>query len=112
MKDKPMKYLLYLITAVVLISCGKSDDNENENGVKVKIPLLWERSIHDVERTIAVGVIETNVYHNGDPIVTFSTSENSSAIRKINIKNGEILWSWDEFYLERESARFDSFLPI
>ncbi len=105
-----MQKTIVLLCILIICSCGSNNEEVFiiEDSIVQKAPILLEKSLHDQEFSSVVGVINHNIVHDNDPIVTFSLGPRDSALRKVDSDTGEILWTWNDWYIDTEHAGFRS----
>jgi len=101
-EDK-MKTLLILLSCLCFIcSCDKGDQSVDENGIITNLDYNWKLSRLDADHSYREITTDRNVVHNGSAIVSFRNTSGNMDIRKVDKKNGNVLWRWDDFLLDDE----------
>ncbi len=97
MKNKIPIILFIFLTA---FNCRKEPISEvlkDENGIIIKVPYVWKKSLHKKEK-VSNSLFKQAVYYNGNIIIPTTNGGNNREMTLINPENGDFIWSWDDRY--------------
>ena len=98
-----IKHNLFLVIFIFAVACSKDESllfQTDDNGVIISQSYLWKFSLHGSNVFQSNGHFDYTIIYNQNIAIPTTDNDGAQYMTMINTNNGEIIWQWNDIFLE------------